>query len=268
MILGENASRKCSPIKWDVECQTAFDQLKELCTTTPLLAYADFTKSLKLHTDASVLGLGTVLYQIHKGLEKVISYASTSLTDSETEYPVYKLEFLGLKWAITEQFHDYLYGNTFDIYNDNNPLTCVLTTTKLDVMEHRWVANLANYNFHLHCCCGRSNVEADALSRIDWGKDDQTILAESIQAILTSAITGQGRDYIDTITCSPQAIESFALPVPNNAQVVCKSMTISEIDSDIDSYHCSDQSWNPNCMTPSDWLKVQAKDQVIHDLIQ
>ena len=111
-------------------------------------------------------------------------------------------------------------------------------------------------------------MEADALSRIDWGKDDQTLPAESIQAIVTSAITVQGKDYIDTTTCSPQAIESFALPVPNNTQVVCKLMTISEIDSDIDSHHCSDLSWNPNCMTPSDWLKVQAKDPVLHDLIQ
>ena len=111
-------------------------------------------------------------------------------------------------------------------------------------------------------------MEADALSRIDWGKDDQTLPGESIQAIVTSAITGQGKDYIDTITCSPQAIESFTPSVHDNAQVVCKSMTTSEIYSDIDSYHCSDQSWNPNCMTPSDWLKVQSEDPVIYDLIQ
>ena len=239
-----------------MECQTAFDQLKELCITTPVLAYTDFTKPFKLHTDASVLGLGAVLYQIHEGLEKVISYASRSLTQSETKYPAHKLEFLGLKWAINEQFHEYLYGNTFDVYTDNNPLTYVLTTAKLDVMGHRWVGSLANYNFHLHYCSGRSNVEAYALCRIDWGKDDQTILAQSIQATVTSAITGQGRDYIDTIACSPQAIESFALSVPNNTQVVCKLMTISEIDSNIDSYHYIDPLWNPNCMTPSDWLKV------------
>ena len=46
-------------------------------------------------------------------------------------------------------------------------------------------------------------MEADALSRIDWGEDDQTLPAESIQANVTSAITGQGKDYIETITCSP-----------------------------------------------------------------
>ena len=136
LISGENASKMHSSIKWDTECQEAFDKFKELCTTTPILAYADFGKPFKLHTNAGVTGLGVVLYQVHDGVEKVINYASRSLTKSETKYPVHKLEFLCLKWAITEQFHEYLYGNTFDVYTDNNPLTYVLTTAKLDAMGH------------------------------------------------------------------------------------------------------------------------------------
>ena len=91
-----------------MECQNAFDNLKELCTTTPILAYADFVKPFKLNTDASVLGLGAVLYQVYESVKKVISYTSRSSTKSETKYPVHKLEFLCLKWAITEQFHEYL----------------------------------------------------------------------------------------------------------------------------------------------------------------
>ena len=87
-----------------------------MCTNTPVLAYADFTKPYKLHTYASVLGLGVVLYQLHESVEKLISYASRSLTQSETKYPVHKLEFLCLKWAITEQFNEFLYQNTFDVY--------------------------------------------------------------------------------------------------------------------------------------------------------
>ena len=85
LILGENASKKLNSIKWVPECQEAFDWLKELCTTTPILAYADFGKPLKLHTDVSVLGLGAVLYQVQDGVEKVISYASRSLMKSESK---------------------------------------------------------------------------------------------------------------------------------------------------------------------------------------
>ena len=154
------------------EFQEAFDKLKELCTTTPILAYADFRKPFKLHTDASILGLGAVLYQVQDGVEKVISYVSRSLTKLETKYLVHKLEFLCLKWDITEQFHEYLYRNTFDVYTDNNPLTYVLPTAKLDAMGHRWITGLANYNFHIHYKSGKSNVETDALSRIDWERGD------------------------------------------------------------------------------------------------
>ena len=266
--MGENASRKWYPIKWDPECQSTFDNLKELYTATPILAYADFTKPFKLHTDASVLGSGAVLYQVHEGVEKVISYASRSLIQSETKYPVHKLEFSCLKWAITEQFHEYLYGNTFHVYTDNNSLMYVLMTAKLDVMGTDGTTGLATYNFHIHYQSGKSNVEADALSRIDWGKDDKTLPADSIQAIVTAALTGQGNDHIEIIPCSPQAIESFTSSNHDNAQVVCKSMTTSEIKSDSDSSSCSDPSWNPKCMTMSDWVKVQTEDQVICNLIQ
>ena len=99
---------------------------------------------------------------------------------------------------------------------------------------------------HLHYRSGRSNVEADALSRINWGKNDKTLLADSIQAIVTAGVTGHGNDYIEAILCSPQAIESFAPSIHDQAQVVCKSMTLSEIESDSDSYHCSNLLWNPN----------------------
>ena len=53
---------------------------------------------------------------------------------------------------------------------DNNPLTYVLTTAKLDACGQRWVAKLANYNFTIQYRSGQSNVEADALSRISWPK--------------------------------------------------------------------------------------------------
>ena len=64
--------------------------------------------------DASNLGLGAVLYQTSKDdLDRVIAYASRTLCKSERNYPAYKLEFLALKWAVTDQFHKYLHRGKF-----------------------------------------------------------------------------------------------------------------------------------------------------------
>ena len=166
---GENAGKKKAAIKCDSRCQHAFDDLKTLCTTVPILAYADFTRPFKLHTDTCGTGLGAVLYQTREdGTKSVIAYASRSLNKAESHYPAHKLEFLALKWAVVEKFHEYLYGSTFNVYTDNNPLTYVLTTAKLDAASHCWVTSLANYNFRLHYRAGKTNIDADALCRVSW----------------------------------------------------------------------------------------------------
>ena len=94
----------------------------------------------------------------------MIAFTSHSLSNIERNYPAHKLEFLALKWAITDRFHKYLYGGQFDVYTDNNPLTYILTSAKLDGTGQRWVASLANYGFQIFYKSGKSNVEVDALS--------------------------------------------------------------------------------------------------------
>lgn len=93
---------------WDEEQHTAFDVLKDRLTTSPILAYPDFNLPFKLHTDASQKGIGAVLYQEQSWIEHLVAYASRGLSDSERNYPTHKLEFLALKWAITDKFSDYL----------------------------------------------------------------------------------------------------------------------------------------------------------------
>ena len=149
---------------WDDRCQQSFDDLKHLCTMVPILAYADFTRPFKLHTDAYRSSLGAVLYQTcNDGMDAVIPYVSRSLTKAKSHYPANKLEFLALMWAVIEKFHEYLYGSAFDVCTDNNPLTSVLMTAKLDAGSHCWVASLANYIFQLHYRAVKTNINADAL---------------------------------------------------------------------------------------------------------
>ena len=166
-VQGKKKKKKRSSIPWiwGPAQQGAFDTLKEKLSSPPVLAYADFSKPFILHTDASIEGLGAVLYQEHDGLEKVVAYGSRGLRKAERNYPAHKLEFLCLKWAVTDKFHDYLYGNTFSVYTDNNPLTYVLTSAKLDATGHRWLAALGSYDFKLIYRSGKSNADADGLSR-------------------------------------------------------------------------------------------------------
>ena len=96
-------------------------KFKEICTSAPILAYADFMKPFKLPDDACVSRLGAILYQNQNGINSVIGYVSWSLSKTEQKYLAHKLTFLELKWAITDWFLKYLYDNDLDIYTDNNP---------------------------------------------------------------------------------------------------------------------------------------------------
>ena len=122
-------------------------------------------KPFKLHTDASENRLGAVLYQKQNdGTDHVIAYVSWTLSKSERNYDAHKLEFLPLRWSVRESFHEYLYGGHFEVYTDNNPLTYILTTAKLDATRQGWAASLANYNFNIFYRSGKLNVEVDTLS--------------------------------------------------------------------------------------------------------
>ena len=128
------------------KCKEAFITLKEQCCNLPILTYADYSRPFKLHTDASGLGVGAILYQTQEdNTDRVIAYASRTLSKSEKNYLAYKPEFLALKWSVCDRFHEYLYGGKFEVFTDNNPLTYILRTAKLDATGQRWVANLANY---------------------------------------------------------------------------------------------------------------------------
>ena len=204
--------------------------LKVLCTSAPILAFADFTKPFKLHTDVSTIGLGAILYQEQDGKDRVIVYASRALSKSEFCYPRHKqLEFLALKWAATESFQEYLYGNTFTVYSDNNPLTYVLTTAKIDATGHRWIAKLAKFNFMVYYHLGKSNIEADALSRISW---DENIRAEVTEAIFKAAVEDQNV-LIEIYACHKKAISSLILEFPPAQMTVVNWVQTQKADPTI-----------------------------------
>ena len=188
LISGDNVKKKNKKVEWTPECEESFEKLKRICTETPVLAYADYEKPFKLTTDASKKRLGAVLSQIgNNGKEKPVTFASRTLSKAEKNYTTHKLEFLALKWSVTDRFHEYLYGSTFEVYTDNNPLSYVLSSAKLDAIGQRWIAALQGpYNFKIHYKPGKLNQVADSLCQIDREDKIETITELEVKAILDS----------------------------------------------------------------------------------
>ena len=122
-----------------------------------------------METDASALGLGGVLSQIQDGKTRIIAYASRGLHKSEknkSNYSSKKLELLALNWAVCDKIRNYLLGGVFILYIDNNPLTCLMRSSKLPAVEQRWPVALAPFNFEIKYRSVKHNANADALSRL------------------------------------------------------------------------------------------------------
>ena len=161
ILEGEASKLKSEAITLPPDALDAFEKLKMCCMTAPVLAFADFEKEFQLETDTSSEGLGAILSQKQPdGKWHPIAFGSRELKGGEAKYHLSKLEFLALKWAITEQFREYLQYRPFTVLTDNNPLTYVLTTPNLDALGHRWVAALAGYNMTIRYLKGSDNKVA------------------------------------------------------------------------------------------------------------
>ena len=178
ILEGEASKLKSEAVTLPPEALEAFEQLKMCCMTAPVLAFADFTKEFRLETDASSDGLGAVLSQKKEdGKWHPVAFRSRELRGGEAKYHSSKLEFLALKWAVTEQFREYLQYRPFKVRTDNNPLTYILKTPNLDALGHRWVAALAGYEMTIEYLKGADNKVADALSHVTTQLDPDTVKA-------------------------------------------------------------------------------------------
>ena len=183
---------KNHPVSLTAAAEEAFHTLKKKCATAPVLAFANLKKPFLLETDASKYSLGAILQQVQEdGRYHPVVYAGHSLRGSEANYHSSKLEFLALKWAMTQQFKEYLMYQPFTIQTDNNPLKYVLMTPNLDATGHRWVSALANFNFKLEYLCGTDNRVADVLSRMENRLDDEAT-GEFLQSLDESSYDAKG----------------------------------------------------------------------------
>ena len=254
------------------ECDNAFHTLKEKMCTAPVLAFADVTWPFVVHTDASRDGLGAVLCQESSGKPRPVAYASRGLTRSERNYPAHKLELLPLKWSVTEKLKDYLYAaRGTKVFTNNNPLTYVLTTAKLDATGHRWLAALTVFDFTLHYKPGTCNRDADALSRRPHYRNQDVADQREKIHILEARLQGENREA--ERQCDDEVIHAISAGLmirPVGSEVV--ETTPYPL---VNSLALSTEAIPTLYFTPGgdvssgpvDWKKEQSKDQTIKKIL-
>ena len=176
LLEGEASKWKAQPVDLTPEAVEAFNLLKTKCVTAPVLAFTNFEKLFLLETDASSCGLGAVLSQKQDDDKyHPVAYASWELKGGEKKYHSLKLEFLALKWAVTDQFKEYLQYRPFTMRMDNNLLTYVMITPNLDAIRHQCVTAMAGYNMTIEYLKGTDSKVADLMSQVPEWLDPETV---------------------------------------------------------------------------------------------
>lgn len=157
--------RKDIPFHWNAAQNKSFEDLKFALTHAPVLAFPDYEAPFILFTDASALGLGSVLMQTDaSGKNRVIAYASRTLKPAESNYSVTHQETLAIIWAL-KHFKDIILGYPITVYTDHVAVTELFKGRNLSGRLARWYLTIREFNPTFKYLPGRANVVADALSR-------------------------------------------------------------------------------------------------------
>jgi len=145
---------------WSSDCEQAFQTLKRVLTTAPVLAQPNIEKAFDVYCDAAGIGIGCVLMQ--EG--RVIAYASRQLKPHKENYPTHDLELAAIVHALKIWRH-YVLGNTCHLYIDHKSLKYIFTKAELNMSQRRWLELIKDYDLEVHYHPGKANFVADALSR-------------------------------------------------------------------------------------------------------
>ncbi|GJY66965.1 retrotransposon-related protein [Tanacetum coccineum] len=170
---------------WSKEAQTAFNQLKEAMTQTPVLALPDYNKTFVVETDASGVGIRAMLQQ--EG--HPIAYLSKTLAPKHQALSTYKKEFQAVLMAL-EKWRSYLLDRHFKIKTDHFSLKYLLNQRVTTLFQAKWLPKLLVFDYEISYNKGSDNVVTDALSRITNGSELNSLILSTITSELHQKVQG------------------------------------------------------------------------------
>jgi len=163
-----NLLKKKNKFLWTGKCQEAFDRLKAILESAPVLKAPDFSQPFKVSVDASDVGVGAVLLQDDQnGVEHPVCYFSKKLNKHQRNYSTIEKECLALILAL-QHFEVYISSapSPVVVFSDHNPLTFIDRMKNKNQRLLRWSLYLQEYNLDIRHIKGKDNLIADALSRV------------------------------------------------------------------------------------------------------
>ena len=168
-------------ITWSKIAQDSLDHLKKALTSEPILSLPDFqTGQIVVTTATSNKGIGAILSQIINGEERVIAYASRTLTPGESNYSATQLELLSIIRHL-DKFRHYLVGRKFKLRSDQKSLQYLQTFKKPSGILARWILKIQDLNYEFEHLKGKQNSPCDYLSRFP----DNTSLGDENEEVNT-----------------------------------------------------------------------------------
>jgi hypothetical protein len=133
---------------WDMSCQHAFQELKAALVVAPILIRPNFRRVFCLDVDWSPKGVGAILSQREGKSEKVVAYASKSLTEAQRKFHPMEGECYALIWGIMH-FRQYLHRTHFILRTDHKPLEWLATMSDANGRRGRWIDMLQDFSFKI-----------------------------------------------------------------------------------------------------------------------
>ena len=158
-------TKKDRKYEWSIAQEEAFQKLKALVASAPILHRLVPSAQFAVQTDASDTGVGAVLYQIIDGDERVLEFASQTLSAAERNYSVTERECLAILWAI-KKFHPYIEAYDFKVIKDHSSLKWLRDLQNPTGRLSRWALELQNYTARVEHRKSSLNNVPDALSRM------------------------------------------------------------------------------------------------------
>ncbi|XP_077166890.1 uncharacterized protein LOC143823989 [Paroedura picta] len=202
---GKTASRPGTPLLWTPPCQNAFDKLKLLFTSEPVLAHADPSKQFTVQVDSSDVAMGAVILQEGEdGKLHPLAYLSKKFSGAERNWAIWEKEAAAVKLALSTWRH-WLEGSAipFVVWTDHKNLQALKQPRSLSAKQMRWAEFFARFNFSLKHLPGKMNFLADALSRLPQYNSKRDPLVDTVFTPAQLGMAAVTRSHVKTDTPIP-----------------------------------------------------------------